>query len=74
VLTDDGDLLLFVPDLEGLTISEDVLFVSPAGPITALDLIYGYRPMIEASPYMAHHTGFTSQSLGPADGSAYQIP
>jgi ubiquinone/menaquinone biosynthesis C-methylase UbiE len=66
VLAEEGQLILFVPDLEGLTISEDVLFVSFAGPVSALDLIYGHRREIKESPFMAHHTGFTSESLEAA--------
>ena len=63
VLLDDGFAMIFVPDLEGLTISDEVLYVSPAGPITALDLLYGLRSGVEATLHMAHHTGFTKSIL-----------
>lgn len=67
VLTDDGYALIFVPDLEGLTLSNDVLYESPAGPITAFDMIYGFRRYVAANPgTMAHHTGFTSKLLEEA--------
>jgi hypothetical protein len=67
VLTDDGYALIFVPDLEGLTLSNDVLYVSPAGPISAIDMIYGFGPEVEKHPgTMAHHTGFTSALLEAA--------
>jgi len=43
---------------------EETLYVSPAGPISALDMVYGHRPSIQqGNEYMAHHTGFTARSL-----------
>lgn len=44
---------------------EDTLYDSPAGPITVLDVIYGYGVEIEASgsDFYAHKTGFTERSL-----------
>ncbi len=43
---------------------EDVIYVSPAGPITALDMIYGHNASIaNGAHYMAHRTGFTQQTL-----------
>ena len=63
VLNPGGAVILFVPDLEGVQATEDVLFISPAGPICGLDLIYGYRPMLKDKPHMAHKTGFTAASL-----------
>ena len=66
VLNPGGIVLLFVPDLEGVSATEEVLFVAPVGPITGLDLIYGYRQMLKAKPYMAHRTGFVSETLHEA--------
>lgn len=63
VIKTGGILILFVPDLEGVKASDEVLFVSPAGPITGLDLIYGMRSLLKEQPYMAHKTGFTSDVL-----------
>ena len=31
-----------------------------------MDLFYGYRKALETQPHMAHHTGFTSESLKAA--------
>ncbi len=44
---------------------DDVLYTSPAGPITARDIIYGYEPWIEKSGqgYYAHKTGFSRHTL-----------
>lgn len=63
VLKPGGYALLFVPDLEGLTFSDEVLYESVCGPITAMDLFYGLGHSLEECPYMAHHTGFTSETL-----------
>ncbi len=63
VLRPGGFALVFVPDLEGVSPTDEPLFVSPAGPISGLDLYYGFRPMLAANPYMAHKTGFISATL-----------
>lgn len=60
-----GYAMIIVPDLEGLAINEDVLFESELGPITALDLIYGLRSQLD-NAHMAHHTGFTAETLTKA--------
>lgn len=63
VLTDKGYAVIVVPDLEDVSATDTVLYESPAGPVTGLDLIYGMRSLIERQPHMAHHTGFTSATL-----------
>lgn len=65
-LNDGGSVMLFVPDLEDVRATDDVLFHAPAGPICGLDLIYGYRKMLADKPYMAHKTGFTRRTLKAA--------
>jgi SAM-dependent methyltransferase len=43
---------------------ESVLYESPAGPVTARDMIFGFGPAIERGEhFMAHRTGFTRDSL-----------
>ena len=44
---------------------EDVLYVSPSGPIAVRDVIYGWSVEIERSgdDFYAHKTGFTPRSL-----------
>lgn len=71
VLKPDGFLLLRCPDIESvaqaiLKIGLDaVAYVSPAGPITPLDMLYGHRASIAAgSAHMRHHTGFTDVRFG----------
>lgn len=70
VLTKDGFLVITCPDLQSVAklIAEDKLtekaYDSPAGPITPLDMVYGYRPAIEqGNVYMAHKCGFTMRVL-----------
>ena len=73
VLKDDGFAHILVPDInevmrltikQGLDI-DDVLYQSPAGPITVLDVLYGLSIEIEESgqDFFAHKTGFTNKSL-----------
>jgi hypothetical protein len=46
---------------------EDALYLSPMGPITPLDILYGHRPSLaNGNAFMAHHTGFTGETLGAA--------
>ena len=76
VLKAGGFAHIRVPDMEavmravvtnGLDI-EDTLYQSPAGPISVLDVIYGYGRQIEESgqDFYAHKTGFTAKSLEKA--------
>jgi hypothetical protein len=73
VLRDQGFAHIRVPDLgevmrqvvqKSMDI-DDVLYQSPAGPITVRDVIYGYGLEIERSgnDFFAHKTGFTQKSL-----------
>jgi predicted SAM-dependent methyltransferase len=71
VLKPDGFALISTPDLEAiaeLIVSgrvEDVAYNSPAGPITALDMLYGLSIAVrQGNVYMAHNTGFTADRLG----------
>lgn len=63
VLKPGGVAYIFVPDLEGVDATDEVLFDSPAGKITGLDLIYGLRHALKDQPYMAHKTGFMLDTL-----------
>lgn len=66
VLNPDGFAVVFVPDLEDVKATEDVLFTAPGGPITGLDLMYGLRKVLPYMPHMAHKTGFVSDTLEQA--------
>jgi protein O-GlcNAc transferase len=70
-LKSNGLCIVAVPDLLQIAplIAEDKLedmaYLSPAGPITPLDMLYGLRTAIERGQhYMAHKTGFTPKTLG----------
>jgi SAM-dependent methyltransferase len=70
VLAKDGFLVLTCPDLQSVCklIAEDQLtdtaYMSPAGPITPLDILYGFRPSLSKGDlYMAHRCGFTRKVL-----------
>jgi predicted SAM-dependent methyltransferase len=73
VLNATGFLLITLPDLQRVAelVAQDKLletaYVSPAGPIAPLDMIFGFRKAIAAgNHFMAHRTGFTARSLGQA--------
>ena len=73
VLKANGFAEIRVPDMDSVMKSvverdldiEDVLYVSPSGPITVRDVIYGWSVEIERSgvDFYAHKTGFTASSL-----------
>lgn len=63
VLNPGAPIVVFVPDLEGISATEEVVYLSPSGPITGLDMIYGKLSYLEEHPFMAHHIGFTQPTL-----------
>ncbi|MFZ9810967.1 MAG: class I SAM-dependent methyltransferase [Burkholderiaceae bacterium] len=70
VLKPNGFVVLTCPDLQKVAeaVSRDqlteTLYESPAGPITALDVIYGHTGFIQkGNVFMAHKTGFTYKTL-----------
>jgi predicted O-linked N-acetylglucosamine transferase (SPINDLY family) len=71
VLKPGGFAMILVPDIqiaaeavaEG-NLEDSPLYISPAGPIAAIDMFYGFRKRIaHGNYYMAHHTAFTAHSL-----------
>lgn len=66
VLSPGGAVILFVPDVEDVRATEEVLYVSPSGPITGIDILYGFRPALQDFPHMAHHMGFTADTMTKA--------
>ncbi len=68
VLKPGGHLIVFVPDLQDVQATEEILFESPSGPIAGLDLIYGFRKATKTNPYMQHKTGFMADTLEKALG------
>lgn len=63
VLRPGGYAMIVVPDLEGVTATEEVLYHAPCGPITGRDMIYGHEASIRKSPYMQHRTGFVQSTM-----------
>jgi len=66
VTSDKGSTIIVVPDLQDVKATDEVLYVSPGGPLCGLDLIYGCRTDIDLTPYMAHHSGFVAETLEAA--------
>lgn len=70
VLKPEGIAVITCPDLQSVAalVAADRLtepaYVSPAGPIAPLDILYGHRaPMARGNLYMAHRCGFTRKTL-----------
>jgi hypothetical protein len=70
ILKFDGFAVITCPDLQSVAVlvAQDKLtepaYISPAGPITPLDILYGFRPSLTAGNlFMAHHCGFTEKAL-----------
>jgi hypothetical protein len=77
VLTQDGFLVVTCPDLQSVCalVANDQLaeaaYVSPAGPIAPLDILFGLRAqMAQGNLYMAHRFGFTKRTLTETLGAA----
>jgi SAM-dependent methyltransferase len=76
VLRPGGFAFIVVPDIQELMKAvatnnldiEDKVYDSPAGPITVLDMIYGYGAEIERRgvDFFAHKTGFSPKSMAAA--------
>lgn len=71
VLKPDGFAVVTCPDLEMVMTlflqhgPDHVVYQSPAGPITPLDMMFGHAQSIAAGNlHMAHRSGFTADRLG----------
>jgi SAM-dependent methyltransferase len=71
VLKPTGFALVTVPDLRAVARGiatgqlERTLYQSAAGPISALDILFGHQAALRAgNHHMAHRTGFTADTLG----------
>ena len=70
VLKPSGFAVITCPDLQSVCalVAEgkliDAAYTAPAGPITPLDILYGFRPsMAQGNLFMAHRCGFTEKVL-----------
>ena len=73
VLKPEGFAIVLCPDI--MSVAQAVtqgaltnpLYHSPAGPISAIDIIYGHQKAIEhGNHFMAHKTAFTAETLAEA--------
>ena len=62
--------MITLPDIQAVTKHvaqgelETTLFISPAGGISAIDILYGFGPYLEkGNHFMAHKTAFTEKTL-----------
>lgn len=77
VLKPGGFALVTLPDLQAAAEMvaadqlDEVAYVSPAGPIAPMDMIYSYRRfLLSENEFMCHRTGFTARTLYRALRSA----
>ena len=69
VLKPGGFALITLPDLEQAAAyiaegkAEEAVLITDKGPITPLDILYGFRPFLAKNPFMAHRFGYTAQTL-----------
>lgn len=70
VIKPEGLMVLTCPDLQSICqkiaegAADTPAYVSPAGPIAPLDMLFGHRPQLAAGNlFMAHRFGFTLQTL-----------
>jgi len=73
VMKPEGFAVITCPDLQAVAALvaddklTDIAYISPAGPIAPLDVLYGFRPQLAAGNlFMAHHCGFTEKVLNAA--------
>ncbi|MXO73104.1 class I SAM-dependent methyltransferase [Alteraurantiacibacter buctensis] len=73
VLKSDGFAVITCPDLQSVCalVAADKLmepaYLSPAGPISPIDILYGHRPaMARGNLFMAHRSGYTKRDLAAA--------
>ena len=69
VIKPGGLVCIGVPNLQAVAAEVakgnlyGVLYDSPAGPIAAIDCIFGYRKFTKDNPHQMHKTGFTPGTL-----------
>ncbi|MGI0480146.1 class I SAM-dependent methyltransferase [Geminocystis sp. CENA526] len=70
VLKPNGFIMITLPDIQQVADYvasgnlENPLYISPAGPICAIDILYGLgTALARGNYYMAHKTGFTQETL-----------
>ncbi|MHB2170111.1 class I SAM-dependent methyltransferase [Alsobacter sp. R-9] len=71
ILRSDGFCVITTPDIVRVAAViaagrlEEPLYISPAGPVTPLDVMFGLRRSVAAgNGFMAHRTAFSAERLG----------
>lgn len=71
VLRSDGFAIILCPDIVSVAQAivagniTNPLYISPAGPISAIDILYGFQQDIRGgNVFMAHKTAFSAETLG----------
>jgi SAM-dependent methyltransferase len=71
ILKPSGFALIRCPDLDAVCEAvlthglETVVYTAASGPVTPLDMLYGFRPSIaRANTFMSHRTGLNDMRLG----------
>lgn len=62
VLREGGAAIILVPDLEDIKPTQEVMYVSPSGPITGHDMYYGLHCGHE-NEFMRHKSGYVQATL-----------
>ena len=76
VLKPEGFALITLPDLQQAAEyiaagkAEEAVLMTNKGPITPLDILYGFRPFLATNPFMAHRFGYTADTLRTALNAA----
>ena len=63
VLVPGGYAVIYVPDLEDVNPTDDLLYMTMAGAVTGSDMFYGFAAYVKDNPYMEHHSGFVEETL-----------
>lgn len=72
VLKPGGFGVIIVPNLEGISPTEDVVYDSPGGPVCGLDMYYGAGAAQATTRHMAHHCGFVGATFARViDGAGF---
>ena len=72
VLKPRGFALITLPDMQQAAEfiaagrAEEAVQMTDKGPITPLDILFGFRPFLSSNPHMAHRFGFTVDTLRAA--------
>ena len=72
VLKPQGHALISVPDLQTAAEhiaagdAEKAMWMTNMGPVSPMDILYGFRPLLATGPHMAHRVGFTVDTLRAA--------